>query len=180
MAKRPSITFSKSLPVEDAATLIVLTDDTLALGEAAVSLGIGDLVAKAAATAQFKGKGFAQLDILAPQGTAAARLIVFGLGKADELKEVDWSRLGGAIYGALRKGETASLIAERVDGTAVTAAQLAEIGLGALLRSYAFEQYKSRKPGDESRDDKAPPALTIVHPDAAKAKKLWTGRAGGR
>ncbi len=176
MPKRPSITFSKQLTPDDAETLIVLANDQLALAEAAVSLGIGDLVARAAATAQFKGKGFTQLDILAPAGVAAARLIVFGLGKAEELKEVDWSRLGGAIFGALRKGERAALIAERPDG-GVTPAELAEIGLGALLRSYSFEQYRSRKAGEDAKDDKTPASLAIVHPDAAKAKKLWTGRA---
>ncbi len=176
MPKRPSIAFSKSLPSEEADTIVVLADDQLVLPQAAVSLGIGDLVARAAATAQFKGKGFTHLDILAPAGVAASRLVVFGLGKADEFKEVDWSRLGGAIFGVLRKGERASLVAERPDGV-VTPAQLAEIGLGALLRSYSFEQYRSRKAGEDAKEDKTPASLTIVHPDAAKAKKLWTGRA---
>ncbi len=177
MAKRPSITFSKSLAPEDGSTLVVLTDETLALGEAAVSLGIADLVAKAAAAAQFKGKSLGLLDILAPAGLNAARLVVVGVGKPGEFKEVDWSRLGGAIFGALRKGEKALLVADLPAGATISPAELAEIGLGALLRSYAFEQYKSRKPGDEAKDDKAPAALVIVHADAAKAKKLWTGRS---
>lgn len=120
MAKRPSISFSKSLAPAEGDTLVLFTDESLALTQSAAALGIGDLVARAAATAQFKGKGFAHLDLLAPSGVAASRILVFGLGKADELKEVDWSRLGGAVMGALRKGETAVLLAERADGTAVT------------------------------------------------------------
>ncbi|MBZ9935142.1 leucyl aminopeptidase [Mesorhizobium sp. BR1-1-16] len=177
MAKRPSISFSKSLEPAEGDTLVIFTDESLALTESAAALGIGDLVARAAATAQFKGKGFAHLDLLAPSGVAASRILVFGLGKAEALKEVDWSRLGGAVMGALRKGERAILLAGRPDAVAITPAEAAEIALGALLRSYTFDRYKSRKADEDDKEQKSAPSLTIVHAEAGKAKKLWSGRA---
>ncbi len=176
MSSRPSITFSKSLPAAEGGTLVVLTDQTLALGAAATGLGIADLVARAAAAADYKGKLLGTLDLLAPAGVGAARLVVVGLGKAGDLKELDWSRLGGTIMGALRKGEAATLLAERPDGVDVSPAEFTEIGLGASLRAYAFDRYRSR-PKDDDSATKAAPSLAIVGPGAGKAKKLWPARA---
>src|SRR4029077_3070686 len=86
--------------------LVGFCDDTLqfvpatrkALG-AAVSL-----VKRAAETNQFKGKSAAALDILAPEGLKAKRLIVMGLGKLAEIKNNDFLKLGGAAAGKLRAG----------------------------------------------------------------------------
>ncbi|MBN9183180.1 MAG: hypothetical protein J0I66_09335, partial [Microbacterium sp.] len=101
---------------------------------------------------------------------------LIGLGKAGDLKELDWSRLGGTIMGALRKGEAATLLAERPDGVDVSPAEFTEIGLGASLRAYAFDRYRSR-PKDDDSATKAAPSLAIVGPGAGKAKKLWPARA---
>ena len=63
--------------------LVVFCDDTLKFGAATrKALGAAaDLVKRAAATNQFKGKSGSTLDILAPEGLKASRLIVVGAGK---------------------------------------------------------------------------------------------------
>ena len=68
--------------------LVVFCDDSLKFGEATrKALGeAADLVARAAATNQFKGKSGATLDILAPAGLKAPRLIVVGAGKLSGLR----------------------------------------------------------------------------------------------
>ncbi|MBN9058286.1 MAG: leucyl aminopeptidase, partial [Rhizobiales bacterium] len=162
--------------------MVVLTDETLALGVETQASGIADLFRKAAGTADYKGKALATLDLLAPAGLNFDRLIVVGLGKAEELVEEDWSRLGGTVLGALRKGEQATLLAERPDGTAMSADQLADIGLGAVLRGYSFDRYKGGKAGKDSKGEngkaaKGPIRLDIVAGEASKAKKAWAARS---
>ena len=63
--------------------LVVFCDDTLQFGPATRKmLGAAvSLVKRAAETNQFKGKSAAALDILAPEGLKAKRLIVMGAGK---------------------------------------------------------------------------------------------------
>ncbi len=56
MSSRPSITFSKSLPAAEGGTLVVLTDQTLALGAAATGLGIADIAVAIAAYARLSGE----------------------------------------------------------------------------------------------------------------------------
>lgn len=189
MTHTPAVSFHKTISSETG-TAIVLTDDTLGLGPDALALGIAELFQKAAATADYKGRSLAVLDVLAPANLAFDRLIVIGLGKAGDLVEGDWPRLGGVILGALRKGETATLLAERPDGTGITGEQLADIGLGAMLRAYSFDRYKSKpgkngdngkdgdaKDGDNGKAAKAPVTLDIVAAEASKAKKAWIARS---
>ncbi len=63
--------------------LVVFCDDALQFGPATrktLGTAVG-LVKRAAETNQFKGKSAAALDILAPEGLKAKRLIVMGVGK---------------------------------------------------------------------------------------------------
>ena len=74
--------------------LVVFCDDKLKFGAAtrkALGAAAG-LVRRAAATNQFKGKSGSTLDILAPEGLKASRLIVVGAGKLSAIKENDFSQ----------------------------------------------------------------------------------------
>ena len=84
--------------------LVVFCDDTLKLGAATrKTLGAAaNLVSRAAETNQFKGKSGSTLDILAPEGLKASRLIVVGTGKLSGLKDNDFLKFGGAAAGKMR------------------------------------------------------------------------------
>src|ERR1044072_9688111 len=58
-----------------------------------------DLVARAAKNERFTGKSGSALDIVAPDGLRATRLIVVGTGKADDRKPSDVVKLGGVVQG---------------------------------------------------------------------------------
>src|SRR5213078_615609 len=85
---------------------VVFCDDALKFGAATrKTLGrAANLVRRAADTNQFKGKSGSTLDILAPQGLKASRLIVAGAGKLSAIKDNDFLKLGGAAAGKLRAG----------------------------------------------------------------------------
>ncbi|MGY4332402.1 hypothetical protein ACVWWG_006819 [Bradyrhizobium sp. LB7.2] len=75
--------------------MVVFCDDGLKLGPATVKAlgGAIELVKRAASAAAFKGKSGAALDILAPEGVKATRLIVIGAGKAAGLKANDFLKI---------------------------------------------------------------------------------------
>ena len=85
--------------------LVVFCDDALKFGAATrKALGTAaDTVKRAAAANQFKGKSGSALDILAPEGIKAERLIVVGTGKPSELKEKDFLKFGGVDGGQTQR-----------------------------------------------------------------------------
>jgi leucyl aminopeptidase len=124
------------------AILAVFCDDALGFGPStrkALGAAAG-LIKRAAETNRFKGKNGSVLDILAPQGLKARRLIVVGVGKPSELKDQDFLKLGGTIAGKLKPGrEAVGVLAELPKG-AMTADQAAAIASGIRLRAYAFDR----------------------------------------
>src|SRR5258708_34565651 len=64
--------------------LVVFADDNLHFGPRTRALlgSAADLVARAAKSERFAGKSGSALDIVAPEGLKASRLVVLGTGKA--------------------------------------------------------------------------------------------------
>ena len=169
MTDLAAISFVKT-PRKLAGTVVVFVAEDLKLGKTAATLGIGELVRKAAATAEFKGKVRTTLDLLAPQGTDLDRLLVVGIGKVADVAQVDWIRLGGAVVAALGKAKKATVLFERPDGAPAGAAA-ADFALGAKLRAYTFDNY--RPDTEEAPKRKAPMELAIAVDDTAAAKAAW-------
>jgi leucyl aminopeptidase len=140
-------------------------DTRKALGSAA------GLVARVAAANRFKGKSGSALDILAPQGLKASRLIVVGAGKLSALKDHDFLKWGGAIAGKLRAGsEAVTIVADLPDG-AMKPAQAAALASGVRLRAYKFDRYKTKK---KDGDDAALRAeVSVAVGDVGAARKAF-------
>src|ERR1700759_3202352 len=105
--------------------LIVFCDDALKVGPATAKAlgGAAELVKRAAAAGSFKGKTGAALDILAPEGLKAERLIVIGTGKESGLKGNDFLKLGGIPAGKLKAGTPAMTIMAELTTGAMTSEQ---------------------------------------------------------
>src|SRR5690242_2285052 len=99
--------------------LVVFADDSLRFGTRtrAILGSSADLVAKAAKTERFTGKSGSVLDLVAPAGLKATRLIVMGIGKAGDRKPLDDVKLGGAVQGRIPAAATeATVILELASG----------------------------------------------------------------
>ncbi|MDP3319562.1 MAG: M17 family peptidase N-terminal domain-containing protein, partial [Bosea sp. (in: a-proteobacteria)] len=150
--------------------LVILLSDTLApagIAEEWLGRGAGDWLARAAAVERFKGKAYSGLTLLAPEGAGYERLIAVGVGPESARGDLDFVKLGGAIAGKLGHGRSADVILALPEG-ALEAGRVADIALGLRLRSYVFDEYKtkSRKP-----EEAEPIAVTLRLPDPAVAKK---------
>jgi leucyl aminopeptidase len=166
-----------SAPVPPARGVLVLfCQEGLKLGPVAKkALGSsGELFRRAAAADGFSGKSGTALDIVAPAGLKAARLIVIGTGKSAGATSEDVVKLGGQVIGRLpAKADSVTLLAEWAEGR-FTPDQAADLALGMKLRSYCFDRYKTKR----KDDDKPAKArqITLGVADADKARKAWTLR----
>jgi leucyl aminopeptidase len=157
--------------------LVVFCDDTSKFGPATRKIldAAADVVGRAAATNQFNGKSGSTLDILAPQGLKASRLIVIGVGKLSAIKDNDFLKLGGTAAGKLRAGNGAvTIIAELPDG-AMKPEQAAAVASGVRLRAYKFDRYKTKKKDGEDAALRADVSLAVG--DVAAARKAFAPSA---
>jgi len=156
--------------------LVVLVGDDLTLSERVDGLlgEAADLIARAAPVERFKGKPKSVLSIAAPAGLAAERLIVVGVGGEKDRAELDWTTLGGVVAGKVG-GRTAHVLVD-APGLAPTPEDVANLSLGARLRAYRFDRYKTKKKDDEG--DEGQTRLTLMVEDPAPAKKALKGAEG--
>jgi leucyl aminopeptidase len=153
-------------------TYVVFVGADLKCGPAVSAFlgGATDLIAAAAKTAQFEGKPLSALDILAPHGFEAERLLIIGLGGAKELAETDFPTLGGYAFNKIGPAKAASVAFEAPEG-AWDAAAAADFRMGLELRAYRFEKYK-KKNGDK----RSPPAVAIGVADVERAREAAKAR----
>src|SRR4051794_21772238 len=147
--------------------LVVFVGDDLKPGEGAARLGpgIAELIAKAAPAERFKGKPQTALSVATPAGLPADRLIAVGIGGEADRGKLDWAVLGGFLAGKL-SGRSATILAE-LPGLQPTAENIAQMALGARLRLYKFDRYKTKK--KDTDENGGGPRHTFAVAEAAAA-----------
>jgi leucyl aminopeptidase len=163
------------LPAAPTGAVLLLAGQELTLASVARAMDERSkgALTRAARAADFTGKAKTAIEVLAPPGIDAPRVILMGTGKSP--KELDRLLLGGFAYAQIsaRKGEAGTLVAEPADPGEVSAEVFAaDLALGALLRSYNFRKYRTRKSEDGGEEEKAPDGLRklvvlCAKPDAA-------------
>ena len=127
-------------------------------------------VSRALKTARFTGAKGQVVELLAPAGLDLDRLLIVGLGKEHSFGQNDAQDFGAAVVARLlTSGEKAATL--RLDVEADNAAAIATaVALGAVLRSYRFDIYRTT----QKKTDKPTLArLTVQTADPAEAKKAW-------
>jgi leucyl aminopeptidase len=125
--------------------------------------------------ARFKGAAGQMVEVLAPAGLSVSRLLLVGLGKPEALDEKGLETIGAQIAARLLGAgdSAASFEIDAPKGCKVKKAELAaHLAFGAKLRSYAFNQYRTRNLEEYERKLTS---LTVLTPDAAAAKKAYAG-----
>ncbi|NWJ22762.1 leucyl aminopeptidase [Rhizobium sp. RM] len=138
------------------------------------------IVAKAAKISGFSAKSMTTLDVIAPHGSSADRLLAIGLGKPSKLTAHDWLRVGGTAAAGFKKAEKVVVFLD-APGVEVTGQAAADFALGLLLRAYTFDAYKTKK---KSEDEKTPKKVDVVivtaaREEAEKAFEVSQAIAGG-
>ncbi len=165
-----------------ARTLVIFMGKDFAFGAATRRLigGRGEaLIKKAAAAVKFKGKALTALDLVAPAGLAAERLVVVGTGGGGEDQEGklnkdappkpdDYANLGGFVMGKLGHGANATVAFDLPRPSKNPADAAAEFALGMRLRDYRFDQYKTKKNEDGEIEGRADIVIAVGEPAAVR------------
>jgi leucyl aminopeptidase len=124
----------------------------------------GGAIARALKAAEFKGAKGKTCTILAP-GAALSRVVAVGLGKPAELTPRVLNEAGGHAAAALSSEPAAAVATGPLQPV-----QAAEVALGAVLRAYRFDRYRTKeKPEDKPKLAK----LTLLNGDPTRAKSAW-------
>jgi leucyl aminopeptidase len=175
MAGALKIGFS-SYSAPEKGVLVVFAGPDLKFGPATRALlkPAGDLLSRAATADGFKGKSGTALDLIAPAGLHVARLVVIGVAPGADGKPEDMVKLGGGAFGrAPASAAEVAITAEFPDGP-LTPDQSADLALGAALRAYSFDRYKTKK--KDGNDAPKQRRLTIGTAAPDKARKAFGSR----
>ena len=139
----------------------------------AVDKSMGGAIQRAIGSSRFSGKKNQVLEIPAPSGIRASRVVVIGLGKPEEVGGLTLEAAGGAVVGRLdTSGETdVAAIIDPIKSSKIGAAEAAaRFAYGAYLGSYRFDRYRTKM-----EDDRKPSLkfVTVMSRDAAGAKKAY-------
>ena len=148
----------------------------LFVGEGAGAAGLwhaadeatGGAISRAFAAAEFTGKEGTSCTVLAP-GAGLSRVVAAGLGKEADLSPRRVEEAAGALAAGLAREAEVAIAADGMDG-----AHAAHAALGAVLRAYRFDLYRTKlKPEDK-------PKMAVVHvltADVAAATAAWPALA---
>ncbi|MBU0555446.1 MAG: leucyl aminopeptidase [Alphaproteobacteria bacterium] len=120
------------------------------------------LAAEAAAASRFTGEAGAIVELFVREAGKTVRVLLVGTGEG---ALADLEKAGGAISARL---QTSGVVHAAVDGAGLAPALLARIGLGAQLRAWRIDTYRTKLP------EKSKPTLetlTLVH-DSAELSSL--------
>ena len=124
----------------------------------AVTAQFGDLeplIRAAAKASNFRAAQRTALDILAPAGLDASRLVAVGIAPGKDNAPVDFITLGGFTFGKVSGAKRVEVAFEAPSGMWDGSAA-ADFALGLRLRAYRFDKYKTRKKESEDNGVEAP------------------------
>lgn len=153
-----------ALPTEGALVLLGMEGAERTGLWAAADAACGGAIARAAEAAEFTGKKGSSAVVLAP-GAGLSRVLLIGLGKESDHTPRGMEEAGGSAVAMLGKDAVATIAADGMPAT-----HAAHAALGAMLRSYRFDLYRTTQKAD------AKPKLAtlrVVSDDAAAAQAAW-------
>ncbi|WP_339741456.1 leucyl aminopeptidase [uncultured Maricaulis sp.] len=150
---------------------------SLSAAAKAVDAAASGALTRAIAASRFKGGAGETLEIIAPAGVDAGRIVIFGLGDKAKLNENVIEKAAAAVVAKLLTGGETT-VTLRLDGE-TDGEGAARAGLGARLAAYRFDQYRT-KLSDDKKPSLTKVAIAVDDVDAAKsAWKNWGPVAEG-
>jgi leucyl aminopeptidase len=133
----------------------------------------GGALTRALGFSRFTGKSGQMLEVLAPAGVKASRLIVVGLGAGSDVDRGRLETAAASVIGRLgTAGETqVTLHIDVPKGSKLKASAFAaHVALGARLKTYTFNHYRTKNLDEHEQRVKT---VHVVTPDAAAAKRAF-------
>lgn len=145
----------------------------LTASAAALDKATGGALKRALEVSRFSGKPGQTLEVLAPGGVKVSRILLVGMGQPAEFNGPAAERLAAGIVGRLfSSGEKDVTFAiDLPKGAKIKPASLAaHLAMGAKLRSYTFNHYRTKNLDEHETTLKK---IVIGTSDAAGARRSW-------
>jgi leucyl aminopeptidase len=152
--------------------VFVAADKQLLTSAQAIDKDVGGAIVRAIAASRFTGAKGQSLALLGQSG-AIARLSLLGVGKSRELDARAAEALGGSVAAeANASGQKAvTVVVDPVKGSRLTPGQIAaRIALGAQLRNYRFDKYKTK---DKPEQKHSLEQITVALAGPAEARRAY-------
>ncbi len=133
----------------------------------------GGSLKRAIAASRFTGKPGQVVELLAPAGSKASRIVLAGIGKAEAFDSMAAEKLAAKVVARLfTSGEKEATFAiDLPKGSKMKPAVLAaHLAMGARLRSYTFNKYRTR---NLEEHEPTLQRIVVTTRDVAGAKRLW-------
>jgi leucyl aminopeptidase len=159
------IAFAKAVLPKAGVLVVPLAEGAALEGlAAALDKAFAGGLTRAIEAASFTGKKGQKANLLAPK-PGYKSVLLLGTGKAEAFDARAAEEFGGALAAALVKETEVVLLGEALDATLA-----AHIGLGARLRAYRFDKYRTTQ-----KDDEKPKLarLTVLAADAVAARAAY-------
>jgi leucyl aminopeptidase len=121
----------------------------------------GGALSRALASGRFNGAKGQSLEVVAPAGVHAARIVMVGCGPREGFDAAAAEHFGASAYAAVKTSGIAELELRLPD---VGESQAAHAALGARLAAYRFDRYRTTEKPDKR------PSVTAVRVSAANAE----------
>jgi leucyl aminopeptidase len=131
----------------------------------------GGTLAKALKASRFNGDSAEVLDVIAPAGTDASRVVLTGLGGKGKADAASFETIGGSLVARLQtSGETTlTIMMDQSGDHAVSQSEAAAaLAAGARLRAYRFDQYRTKETASK-KPSLAKLVIMTAEPKAAEA-----------
>ncbi len=154
---------------------VVAAGDAASLQPAArrADKAAGGALSRALKGSAFKGKRGEFLDIVAPAGVKASRILLVGLGTPADMGTKEAEALGAKIAAhllAVRETQAVLQVELPAKGARLGSAALAaHLALGVQLASYGFDKYRTRNLEEHRKSLKT---VRVAASDLATARKL--------
>ena len=159
------IAFAKAVLPKSGVLVVPLAEGAALDGlAAALDKALAGGLSRAIEAASFTGKKGQKASLLAPK-PGFKSVLLLGTGKVEKFDARAAEEFGGEIAAALSKEAEVVVLGEALDG-----ALAAHIGLGARLRAYRFDKYRTTQKEDEKPKLAR---LTVLAGDAAAARTAY-------
>jgi len=158
-----------SLPQTGTLALPIAAGQKLGLAAKGLNKITNGALVKALKAAKFSGEREKFLSLYSLPVTNLSRVVCYGVGENKTANFLDWERVGGGLWSVLSKEKRATIVVEGVSSTQPEAA--ARLALGAALRSFEFDKYRTTKEaGTSARLSQL--SIQTAQPEIARAKYL--------
>ncbi len=142
------IEFASSRPEEVHALVVLVGKDRAFSAPAdAADQATGGQLRRVVAAARFDGDAAQVVEVIAPGGMSASRLLAVGTGAAGKADRALYERIGGVLASRLQtSGETHIVVDVTGAEAAADINPGACIALGALLRNWRYDNYRTKLP----------------------------------